>query len=135
MSLQLLWSDLVVLVATCKNIYLSTTGKLDCLGVGSPVGGGNQNLIAIIEGNLEGSVDSLLAAVGDQNLRGVNLGSGVAESLLRDCLAHFREADSWCVAVVFWVTDCPEGCLDYVLGSLEVRFSCGIRNYGPALGL
>lgn len=90
--LELLDGDLVVLVATGKNLDGVTAGQADAFGVGGPIGSRQQNVVALVNDRGEGLVYGLLAAVGHDDLGGIDLNAGVAQGLVRDGLLQLGQA-------------------------------------------
>lgn len=82
--LQLLHGDPVTGGLVGDDLHRDAAREADRLGVGGPVRSRDDDLVARVEDRGEGLVDGLLAAVGHQDLRGVDLVAGVAQRLLRD---------------------------------------------------
>ena len=95
-------------------------GQRDRLGVGRPVRRREQHLVAGVEQRLEGVVDGVLAAVGDEHLAGQHLVARVAERLGGDGLLQLGQAAGGRVAVVLRVAAGGDGGLDDVVGRREV---------------
>ena len=132
---ELLDGDLVVLVATGENLDGVATCQADAFGVGGPVGGGQQDVVAFVDDGCKGLVDGLLATVGDDNLGGVNLYAGVAQGLFRDGLLQFGKAGGGGVAEVLGVVERLACCVNNVRGGGEVRFACAETDDGASLSL
>ncbi len=98
-------------------------GERDGFGVGRPIRGGADDLVARIAQRREGGVDGVLAAVGDEHLGGVDGDAGVAEGLGGDRLAQLGQAAGGCVAVVAHFGAGGDGRLDDVVGGGEVGFA------------
>ena len=79
--LQLGRGDLVVGVGVGKNAYRNTASQSDGLRVGGPIGGGQQNLIALTDNGCETLIHCLLATVGDHNVGRVDGVATVTQSL------------------------------------------------------
>ena len=132
---ELLDGDLVVLVATGEHLDGVAAGQADALGVGGPVGCGQQDVVAFVNDGCECLVDRLLAAVGDDNLGGVNLYAGVAQGLFRDCLLQFGKTGRGGVAEVLGVVERFACGVHNVRGCGEVRFACTETDDGASLSL
>ena len=78
-------------------------GELDRLGIRGPERRGHDHFVARIAQRRERVVDGLLAAVGDEHLRGGHLVARVALGLDRERLAQFGQARRRRVAVVLRV--------------------------------
>ncbi len=98
--LELLDRDLVVLVGAGEHLDGDAVGQRDGLGVRRPVRRGQQHLVAGVHHGLERLIHGLLAAVGHDDLRRVDLEAGVAQRLGRDRLAQHRQTDGRGVAEV-----------------------------------
>ena len=99
-GLELLDRDPVALVLGRHDVDRHATGKLDRLGVGGPVRRREQDLVAGVEDRGEGGVDRLLAAVGDQDLAGVDGPAAVPSRLAGDRGLELKQATRRGVAVV-----------------------------------
>ena len=132
---ELLDGDLVVLVATGENLDGVTASQADAFGVGGPVGCGKQHVVAFVDDGCECLVDRLLAAVGDDDLCGVNFYTGVAQGLFRDCLLQLGKAGGGGVAEVLGVVERFACCVHNVRGGGEVRFACAETDDGASLSL
>ncbi len=107
-------------------------GQGDRLGVGGPVGGGQQDLVAGIEQRGERLEDGLLAAVGDQHLARADLVAGVAGCLDGDRLPQFRQPRRGGVVVEPGLgAGAPGRCHDVVRRG-EVRFPGAEADHRPA---
>ena len=95
-------------------------GQGDGLGVGGPVRGRHEHLVAGVAQDGERVGDGLLPAVGDQDLRGGHLEARVPLGLGRDGLAQLGEAGRRRVAVVRRVAAGGLGGLHDVLRRGEV---------------
>ena len=101
--LQLLDGDAVAGGLVGDDLDRDTAGEPDRLGVGRPVRRRDDDLVARVEDRGEGLVDGLLAAVGDQDLGGVDLVAGVAQRLGGDRGLQLGQAAGRRVAVVLRV--------------------------------
>jgi hypothetical protein len=77
-------------------------------------------------------VHGLLAAIGDDNLRGRNLGARVNASLVCDCLAKIWQANRRCVAVILRVANGNGRCLNDVGRRCEVWLTSSVGDYWTA---
>jgi hypothetical protein len=96
-------------------------GEGDGLGVGGPVGRREEHLVAGVEEGLEGGVDGVLAAVGDDDLPAAHLEARVPGGLGGDRLAQRREAGGRGVPVHRRVAAGRDRGLDDVGRGREVR--------------
>ena len=124
-----------MLVATGEHLDGVAAGQADALGVGGPVGCGQQDVVAFVNDGCECLVDRLLTAVGDDNLGGVNLYTGVAQGLFRDCLLQFGKTGGGGVAEVLGVVERFACGVHNVRGGGEVRFACAETDDGASLSL
>ena len=104
----------------------------DGLGVGRPVGGGHQDLVARVEQGGERLVHRLLAAVGHQHLAGFHPVARVPSGLGRDRLAELGQAGGGGVLVETRLLARPLGGLDDVTGRREVRLPGAEADDRPA---
>ena len=132
---ELLDGHLVVLVATGENLDGVTARQADAFGVGGPVGRGQQYVVAFVDDGCECLVHGLLTAVGDDDLCGVNLYTGVTQGLFRDCLLQFGKAGGGGVAEVLGVVERFACCVHNVRRGGEVRFACAETDDGASLSL
>ena len=100
-----------------------SAGQRDRLGVGGPVGGEDDDLVAGVAQHGEGVGHGLLAAVGHQHLLGRHREVRVAQGLGGDGLAQGRDPARRGVAVVGRVAAGLDGGLDDVRGCREVRLA------------
>ena len=133
--LELLDGDLVVLVATGKNLNGVTAGQTDAFGVGGPIGSRQQNVVALVNDRGEGLVHGLLAAVGHDDLGGIDLNAGVAQGLVRDGLLQLGQAGGGGVAEVLGVLQCFVGGIHNVRGGSKVGFAGAEADDGASLSL
>ena len=124
-----------MLVATGENLDGVTARQADAFGVGGPVGRGQQYVVAFVDDGCECLVHGLLTAVGDDDLCGVNLYTGVAQGLFCDCLLQLGKAGGGGVAEVLGVVECFACGVHDVRGCGEVRFACTESNDGASLSL
>ena len=110
-------------------------GQLDRLGVGGPVRGGQQHLVAGVEQRGERLVDRLLAAVGHQDLVRLDLVAGVPCGLGDDRGLEVGQAAGRRVAVVRRVGTRGGGGLDDVAGRREVGLAGAEPDHRAPLGL
>ena len=96
-------------------------GEGDRLGIGRPVRRRDDHLVAGIAQRGEGGEHGVLAAVGDEHLRGRALEAAVAQRLGGDRLAQLGQPGRGRVAVVARVGARRRGGGDDVLGRREVR--------------
>ena len=134
-GLELVNADLVVLVGPGEDLDRGPPGQGDGLGVGGPVGRGQQHLVAGVDECGEGLEDGLLTAVGDQDVVGGDLVAGVAQRLGGDGLAQGRQALGGGVLVVGRVLRGGDGGLNDVVGGGEVGLSGAEADDGAAGGL
>ena len=95
----------------------------DGLGVGGPVRGRHQHLVARVEQGGERLVHGLLAAVGDQDLAGLDLVAGISRGLGRDRRPELGQAGRGGVLVEPRLGARALRGLDDVAGGREVRFA------------
>ena len=107
-------------------------GQLDRLGVGGPVRGRHDDLVAGVQQGREGVVDGLLAAVGDQYLVRRDRHAGVAQRLVRDRLLQLRQPAGRRVLVVLRVLSRLDRRLDDVRRGREVGLSGAEADHRPA---
>ena len=84
--LQLFDGDLIALVASGKNLDRIAARQTDTLGVGCPVRGREQNIVAVTNHGSEGFIDRLLTTVCNKYLRRIDLNAGIAQGFIRDSL-------------------------------------------------
>ena len=132
---ELFDGDLIVLVATGEYLDGVTACQADAFGVGGPVGRGQQDVVTFVDDGCECLVDGLLAAVGDDDLGGVNLHTGVAQGLFGNCLLQFGKTGCGGVAEVLRVVERFACGIHNVRGGGEVRFACTETNDGASLSL
>jgi len=60
--------------------------QTNALGVGCPVRGREQNIVAVIDHGSEGFIDRLLTTVCNKYLRRIDLNAGIAQGFIRDSL-------------------------------------------------
>ena len=119
-GLQLLDAHLVVLVRARENLDGGRAGELDDLGVGGPVRGRQDRLVAGAQQGGERLEHGLLAAVGDDDVCGGDLVAGVAQGLGGDGFTQRGQAGGGRVAVHRGVARGLHGGLDNVVGRGEV---------------
>ena len=145
-ALELSQGDLVTAFGGSRDLDGHPTRQPDRLGVGGPVGRRHEHLVAGVEECLEGLEDSLLAAVGHNDLCGLDGITGVTSRFRRHCLPQLREARGRRVPVVFRVTACFHGRFhdvrrrreiglshpkaDHVLARRLQRFGFGVNGKG-----
>ncbi len=117
------------------DVDLDAPGQLDRLGVGRPVGGHDEDLVARVEQRRERLVDGLLAAVGDEHLRGLGRVAGVAQRLGRDRLLQLGQPAGGRVLVEPRVARRLDRRLDDVAGRREVGLAGAEADDGPSFGL
>ena len=110
-------------------------GQRHRLGVGGPVGGGQQHLVARVHDRLDGLVVRLLAAVGDDDLAGADVVAGVPLGLVGDGLAQRGEARRRRVVVAGGVLHGGQGGLDDVGRRREVGLAGAEADHVLTLGL
>ena len=86
-GLELLDRDEVVLVDAREDLDGGAARESDRLGVGGPVRSGEEDLVAGVDDRRERLEDGLLAAVGHDDVGGVDLVARVAQRLGGDGLA------------------------------------------------
>ena len=133
--LQHVGGDLVFLVGSREDLDRVAASQADSLGVGSPVGGGQQHIVALINDGGKGLVDGLLAAVGHDDLGGVNIDTGITLGLLNDCLLEGGQACGLGVAEVGGVLESLAGGVHNVVGGGEVGLARTKANHRASLRL
>ena len=119
-GLELLDGHLVVLVGAREHLDGGRAGELDDLGVGGPVRGRQDRLVAGAQQGGERLEHGLLAAVGDDDVCGGDLVAGVAQGLGGDGFTQRGQAGGGRVAVHRGVARGLHGGLDNVVGRGEV---------------
>ena len=95
-------------------------GQGDRLGIGRPVRGGQQHLVARVDHGRDGVVHRVLAAVGDEHVGRVDLQARVAPGLDRHRLTKILQAADGGVLVVLGIAARGRGRLHDVFGGREV---------------
>ncbi len=134
-GLELRDRDLVLLVGAGEHLDGSAVGEADGLGVRGPVRRGQQHLVTRVHHGLEGLVDGLLAAVGDDDLAGGDLETGVAQRLRGDRLAQRRKTRSGRVPVARRVGQRSAAASTMNCGVAKVGLAGGVRDDVLAFGL
>ena len=122
-GLDVLDARLEVAVGAGEHGHGHAAGELHGFRIAGPVRGGDDDLVALVEQNLERFVDGLLAAVGHDDLAWVDFVAGVAQRLVRDGLAQFRQTCRGRVTIVFRILHRGGRGRDDRCGGWEVRFS------------
>ena len=86
-----------------QNGHGHAAGQGDRLGIGRPVGGGQQHLVARVDHRGDGVVHRVLAAVGDQHVGRVHLQARVAPGLGRHRLTEILQTADGGVLVVLGI--------------------------------
>ena len=133
-SFELFDADLVVLLGAGENGDGDAAGEFDDLGVGRPVGGRQEGLVARVEDGGECLEDGLLAAVGHENLSGIDLISGVSQSLLGNCRTQLGQTSGGRVAVHRGFTGSAHGRFDDRFWGREIGFARTESDDGASLG-
>ncbi len=118
--LQLLDGDQVVRGLVRGDLDGDAAGKGNRLGIGGPVRGEQQHLVAGVEQGGERGVHGLLATVGDQHLARLDLVAGIARGLGGERVAQLRQSGHRGVPVVGPLSAGGDGRLDDVVGGGEV---------------
>ena len=134
-AVELVERDLVVLVGAREYLNRDAAGQPDRLGVGGPVGGGQDDLVAVVEQRHERLVDGLLAAIGDDDVVRINLNTGVGLRLRGDCRAKLGQALCHGVLVVLRIRGSLRGRLNDVSWGGEVRLARAKTDDRLAFGL
>ena len=85
-------------------------------GVGRPVRGGEQNIVAVIDHGSEGFIDRLLTTVCNKYLRRIDLNAGIAQGFIRDSLFEFGQTRGGGVAEVFRIIEGFAGSINICAG-------------------
>ena len=127
--LQLFDGDLIVLVASGKNLDRVAARQTDALGVGCPVRGREQNIVAVIDHGSEGFIDRLLTTVCNKYLRRIDLNAGIAQGFIRDSLFEFGQTRGGGVAEVFRIIEGFAGSINNMCGRRKIGFTGTETNY------
>ena len=122
-GLELLDGHEVALVGAGEHLDRDAAREADGLRVGGPVRRREQDLVARVHDRRERLVDGLLAAVGHQHLRRLDLVPRVAQRLGGDGLAHRGQTGRRRVPVVDRVLRGGDRRVDDVPGRREVRLT------------
>jgi hypothetical protein len=133
--LELLDTDQVAGGLVRGDLHRNAARQGDRLRVGRRVRRGQQHLVARIAQRRERVVDGLLAAVGDDDLRRVDVVAGVARGLLDQRLAQFRQSRRRRVTVIRAFGARARRRVDDVIGCREVRLARAEADYRPSVRL